>query len=367
VLSYVDEVALYDRQIRLWGMTAQQRIRSAKVLLVTVRGLGAEVAKNLVLAGIGALTIVDHAPVAGADLGTQFFFLADDVAQNRARAALPQVQRLNPRVAVSAHDVDLSSKNAAEIAEYVEGFDIVIATDLDPKTNSRLNDAARVKNTPFYAAGTHGLYGFIFADLIQHNFTITRDQSNMPTKPGRETRTRSVVSVYSKVTGAASGKPQEVVTKRETYTPFSTLVSTAILPSEVTNSPRRRRAVTPLLSCLRALWAFQEPSSQSGLVPPLPNSRNHDDVAAFTRLASIQHAELRLPADTLRSELIRSFLQNVGAEIAPVTAVMGGQLAQDVMNVLARSQQPVQNLVVFGGDTMEAAMFPLYPPEAVVA
>lgn len=72
-----DEIALYDRQIRLWGMGAQEKIRSAHVLLINIRGLGNEVAKNLVLAGIGSLTICDKHSVTEADLGAQFLLATD--------------------------------------------------------------------------------------------------------------------------------------------------------------------------------------------------------------------------------------------------------------------------------------------------
>lgn len=49
------------------------RIRSANILLITVKALANEVAKNLVLAGIGSLTILDHESVTEADLDAQFF------------------------------------------------------------------------------------------------------------------------------------------------------------------------------------------------------------------------------------------------------------------------------------------------------
>ena len=52
---------------------------------------------------------------------------------------------------------------------------------------------------------------------------------------------------------------------------------------------------------------------------------------------------------------------NVGSELAPVTAVLGGQLAQDVINVLGQRQQPIQNLIVFDGDSNEAPMYALHP------
>lgn len=76
-----DEIALYDRQIRLWGAQAQQRIRSANILLVSLRALGTEIAKNLTLAGIRSLTIIDNDPVTEEDLGTQYFIREEDVGK----------------------------------------------------------------------------------------------------------------------------------------------------------------------------------------------------------------------------------------------------------------------------------------------
>ena len=76
-----DEIALYDRQIRLWGAKAQESIRSANILLVSLRALGTEIAKNLTLAGISSLTIIDEDTVTEDDLGAQYFLREEDVGQ----------------------------------------------------------------------------------------------------------------------------------------------------------------------------------------------------------------------------------------------------------------------------------------------
>lgn len=52
-------------------MPAMQRIREAKVLLSGLQGLGAEVAKNLVLMGVGSLTLHDPHPTCWSDLAAQ--------------------------------------------------------------------------------------------------------------------------------------------------------------------------------------------------------------------------------------------------------------------------------------------------------
>ncbi len=347
--GFPDEIALYDRQIRLWGMQAQEKIRSANVLLVTMKALANEIAKNLVLAGIGSLTVVDHETVTEADLGAQFFLSAEDghVGMNRAEAASGHIRRLNPRVKVHTDREDIRAKPPA----FFQPFDVVIATDLDTDALGAISAAARAVSRPFYAAGTHGMYGFIFSDLIEHDFAVQRQNPNKPTEVGPETRTRSVVAVRS---GREEGKTVETVTKRELYSAWPPPSVRPPLPAEHTNSARRLRSVTPALSCLRALWLFQQREKR------LPG-RSHDDMHAFTRLATEEHAQLRLPDGTLRSEFLRSFLQGVGAEFAPVTAILGGQLAQDVINVLGRTQHPIQNTVIFDGNAMEASMYALHP------
>lgn len=76
-----DEIALYDRQLRLWGMEAQNRMRKAKVLLITIKALGNEIAKNLVLAGIGSLTILDDAVLTASDVESQFLVTKENIGQ----------------------------------------------------------------------------------------------------------------------------------------------------------------------------------------------------------------------------------------------------------------------------------------------
>lgn len=58
------------------------RLRTANVLLITMRALANEIAKNLVLAGIGSLTVQDSHVVVDDDLGAQFFISEQDIGKN---------------------------------------------------------------------------------------------------------------------------------------------------------------------------------------------------------------------------------------------------------------------------------------------
>ncbi|KAL5382830.1 hypothetical protein DPSP01_006384 [Paraphaeosphaeria sporulosa] len=334
-----DEIALYDRQIRLWGLEAQNRIRNANILLVNIKALANEIAKNLVLAGIGSITLADHGVVAQEDLGAQFFVTEADVGSNRAQAAAPQVQKLNPRVKVNVLTHDVSKETDTS---FFVPFDLIIATDLDFIGLTNINSCARIANRPFYAGGTHGMYGYIFADLGQHDFVIEREVSRK-TELKAESATRSVTAVRFK---KENGKNIELVTKRELYTPLL-LSNTSPLAPELQGNTRKLKKVHPLLTCIRTLWEWQRQGNGSPLAA-LP---------AFTASAMDRHKELTLPAETLTGDFLRDFLSNLDCEIAPVTAYLGGQLAQDVINVLGKREQPIQNLMLFDGEDSSGPVY----------
>ena len=76
------------------GLPAMQRIQGAKVLLSGLQGLGAEVAKNLVLMGVGSLTLHDPHPTCWSDLAAQVRLLGDGGAEPQL---VSRVRRMNYR------------------------------------------------------------------------------------------------------------------------------------------------------------------------------------------------------------------------------------------------------------------------------
>ena len=77
-----EDIALYDRQIRVWGMEAQLRMKQFRVLVAGVSGVSVEVAKNLVLAGIGHVTLLDHRALERRHLSANFLARADALGHN---------------------------------------------------------------------------------------------------------------------------------------------------------------------------------------------------------------------------------------------------------------------------------------------
>jgi ubiquitin-like 1-activating enzyme E1 A len=89
-----EEAKLYDRQIRLWGIDAQKRfgeqnkcskkprMKGSNILLIGFRGLNSEICKNLVLAGVKSITILENAITSSSDLGSHIFLTSESVGKN---------------------------------------------------------------------------------------------------------------------------------------------------------------------------------------------------------------------------------------------------------------------------------------------
>jgi len=222
---------------------------------------------------------------------------------------------------------------------------------MDFLSSSALNAGARIARKPFYAGASHGMYGYIFADLVEHNFVIEREKSNRATQTGAESTTRSVKKVQVK---RENGKVIEMVTKQELYSPLM-LAKDSPLPPEIANNARRLKKVHPLLTCIRALWEYQR--NGHGIYP----SHTSAGLQLFSAIVKIKLQEHLLPPESFNGDFLRDFLQNVGSELAPVAAFLGGQLAQDVINVLGQREQPIQNLMLFDGEDSAGPVYTLHP------
>jgi len=64
---------LYSRQIGTFGLETMGKLIKLKVLIVGMRGLGVECAKNLILAGPASVVLYDPNLVSINDLGANFY------------------------------------------------------------------------------------------------------------------------------------------------------------------------------------------------------------------------------------------------------------------------------------------------------
>ena len=135
-----DEVDRYARQLvlRELGGPGQQKLKSAKILIVGAGGLGAPAALYLAAAGVGTLGLVDPDHVDRSNLQRQVLYSEADVGQATVDAARKRLGGLNPHVAVVTREVGLTDQNAASL---VAGYDLVLDGTDDFTTRFAVNRA----------------------------------------------------------------------------------------------------------------------------------------------------------------------------------------------------------------------------------
>lgn len=142
------------------------RLRNSKILIAGLNGLGAEVAKNIVLAGVKSVTFLDDKPVTQLDFSSQFFIPRDQLGKNRAEASQHRAQALNPMVELKVDTGSLADKNE----EFFKCFDVVVILEASLTEQIRINNICRANKVKFYAADMWGMFGFSFVDLQEHEF-----------------------------------------------------------------------------------------------------------------------------------------------------------------------------------------------------
>jgi ubiquitin-activating enzyme E1 len=79
-----------------------KKMANSNVLISGLKGLGAEIAKNVILSGVESVTLHDTENVAIADLSSHFYFSEADEGKNRAEVSLPKLTELNNHVSVTS-------------------------------------------------------------------------------------------------------------------------------------------------------------------------------------------------------------------------------------------------------------------------
>ena len=103
-----------------------RKMASAHVLVSGLKGLGVEIAKNLVLAGVRAVSLQDDASVEVSDLSSQFYFKETDLGQSRAKCCAAKLQELNPAVKVATVSTPVGEE---EETGFLSQFNVVVCTD----------------------------------------------------------------------------------------------------------------------------------------------------------------------------------------------------------------------------------------------
>ncbi|XP_024017855.1 SUMO-activating enzyme subunit 1B-1 [Morus notabilis] len=295
------ETALYDRQIRVWGADAQRRLSKAHILVYGIKGTVAEFCKNIVLAGVGSLTLVDDREVTEEALSANFLIPSDEnvyAGKTLAELCCDSLKDFNPMVRVSVEKGDLSSFDV----EFFSKFDVVVVCCCSLTTKKLINEKCRKlpKRLAFYTVDCKDSCGEIFVDLQLHR--------------------------YSKK------KLEETVECELKYSSFEEAISVPwrTLP----------RKASKVYFAMRVLERFEEVEGRR------PGEVSIEDLPGVLKLKKELCEAQSLNESHIPNGLLERLVTNA-REFPPVCAIIGGILGQEVIKAISGKGDPLKNFFCF--------------------
>ncbi|PFH57387.1 hypothetical protein XA68_15134 [Ophiocordyceps unilateralis] len=380
----IDE-SLYSRQLYVLGHEAMKRMGASNVLIVGLRGLGVEIAKNIALAGVKSLTLYDPAPVQLADLSAQFFLTPSDVGKPRDQVTVPRVADLNAYTPVKLHQSSGLDQDPSQFDKY----QVVVLTNLPISSQKAIGDYCHSKGIFVVIANTFGLFGSIFCDfgekfividptgetplsgivagidedgtvsaldetrhgLEDGDYVIFSEIEGMDGLNGCEPRQITVKGPYTFAIGDVSGlgtyKRGGTYQQVKMPKPISFKSFTASLkePEYVISDFAKFDRPQQLHLGFQALEAFQLAKGR------LPRPMDEEDAAVVLGAAKKFAEQESLDFD-LDVKLLKELSFQATGDLCPMAAFFGGAAAQEVLKAVSGKFQPICQWMYF--DSLES-------------
>lgn len=155
-----DEIERYKRHIILKevGIQGQQKLKTAKVLVIGAGGLGSPVLLYLAAAGVGHIGIIDDDLVSLSNLQRQIAHDTENLNTLKTASAKQRLHHVNPHIEVTEHPFRLTPENALEI---INQYDIVADGSDNFETRYLVNDACFFAAKPLVFAAIGPFDGHI--------------------------------------------------------------------------------------------------------------------------------------------------------------------------------------------------------------
>lgn len=134
------------------GITMQEKLKEARVLVAGAGGLGSPVVQYLSASGVGVIGIADYGVINDEDMHRQPVYQMQDIRKHKAKMAASRLWAVNP---YTKHYPILMQVKPESINMMLVGFDLVIDCTQHLPTHLVINDACLVHNKPFITGEVH--------------------------------------------------------------------------------------------------------------------------------------------------------------------------------------------------------------------
>jgi len=383
-LNDIDE-SLYSRQLYVLGHEAMRKMAQSTVLISGMRGLGVEIAKNVILGGVRSVALHDEGIAEFKDLSSQFYLSEADVAgnKNRAMACGEKLAELNSYVDTTVHTGPLTEEF---ILQYKV---IVLAGCCSLEEQLRISAITRSHGIALIIADTRGLFAQVFNDFGEKFVvfdtngeqpistmvaSITHDNDGVvaaqdETRHGLEDGDYVTFSEIEGMTELNGCEPKKI-TVAGPYTfkigdtsSYGQYVKGGIatqvkMPKEISFQSYKDAIADPTeLFVLTDFAKFDRPAQMHLAYLTLhhfmkenegkaPAPWSQEDAQKFLTMAKQTNAKSPTPIE-MDDKLLEQFSKVCAGDLSPMNAFVGGLVAQEVMKACSGKFMPIRQLMYF--------------------
>ncbi|HLN20821.1 MAG TPA: HesA/MoeB/ThiF family protein [Bacteroidales bacterium] len=154
------ETRRYSKHILLpeIGIAGQEKLKSAKVLVVGAGGLGCPVLQYLSAAGVGKLSILDFDIVDETNLARQVLYGSPDLGKLKSIIAKSRLEYLNPLCEYTVINRKLDSTSAPE---FLKDYAVIVDATDNAEARYVINDACLYLNKPMVHGSVYKYEGMV--------------------------------------------------------------------------------------------------------------------------------------------------------------------------------------------------------------
>lgn len=179
-----EERRRYSRQIAVDGIgeSGQEKLLSAKVMIVGCGALGSMVAMQLAGAGVGNITIADFDTIDISNLQRQFFYSTGNAGKKKSEMLAERMKELNPAISVEIVDKLITESNATD---YFKDKDFIVDATDNSASKVLIDKICGMLAKPCCIGGVAGMHGQVVTLLpdslrFEEMFTSVEDTGMTP-------------------------------------------------------------------------------------------------------------------------------------------------------------------------------------------
>ncbi|KAK2951817.1 putative Ubiquitin-activating enzyme E1 1 [Blattamonas nauphoetae] len=387
-----EELDQYSRQIFTLGLDAMQKLSESSALITGINGLGAEIAKNVILSGVKVVTLHDSFNTTMQDLTTNFYLTEADIGKNRATASLSKFTELNQYVHVDVVEGALS-------AETIKKYKVAVFVNTPHQELLRLSEICRANKVKFICCDFNGVFSRAFVDVgVDHIITDPDGERPKTGAVNLITNENPVVvdTIDEEMHGLSDGEfvtftgiegMTELNDREPLPVKFISLSTFSVeidgtkmseyrrngyftqvkMKTTLTHTPYNEAYKKPEIlcevdlmhfdrpmtvhSCYIALSQFQEKNKR------LPRPYNDQDTKEFVGLATAIHEEI-FPDTEFDEKIADIFGKTASGSLAPISCTMGGIVGQEVVKAVTNKLTPLTQWLYLDHSELLSTGFP---------